>query len=197
MAQLYAVWTIKQYLVWFDSHVGSSVDSQYVDYNDTVAKPADPTRSGYIFEGRYEDPECTKKWNFGTMKVNAVDTIYARWLFIYTVTFDGRNAITQPVPASKVAVEGETVDTLPTAPTKTGCTFAGCYTGIVGNGHEFTSTRSSRMARAKRCCVCRIGKLPGSQRIQLGRDNNRKQDRKIFSNKNRMAYKLFRWKRGL
>lgn len=74
------------------------------------------------------------------MKIIFVDTIYAKWLFICTVTFDGRSATTQPVPASKIVVEGETVGTLPTAPTKTGCTFAGWYTGIVGSGTVFTAS---------------------------------------------------------
>ena len=92
--KLYAVWTINRYLVRFNPQGGSDVDSQYVSYNDTVAKPADPTRTGYVFDGWYEDSGCTQKWDFGTMKITAADTIYAKWLIVYTVTFDGRSANT-------------------------------------------------------------------------------------------------------
>ena len=137
---LFAQWTINRYLVRFDPQGGSSVDSQYVDYDDTVKIPAAPTRTGHIFDGWYEDPGCTNPWVFGTIKINAIDTIYAKWLVACTVTFDGRSPATPPDPTSLVAGEGTAVGTLPGAPTKKGCIFAGWYTGIAGSGTAFTGS---------------------------------------------------------
>ncbi len=43
-------------------------------------------------------------------------------------------------PASKVVPNGESVVTLPTAPTKSGYTFGGWWTGTNGSGASFTAS---------------------------------------------------------
>lgn len=49
---VYAAYTVvKTYTVTFDSNGGSSVSSVEVEEGQTVNKPANPTRSGYIFDG--------------------------------------------------------------------------------------------------------------------------------------------------
>ncbi|WP_394899721.1 BspA family leucine-rich repeat surface protein, partial [Clostridium tertium] len=52
---LYAKWTINSYNVTFDSQGGSSVPGGTVNFDELVAKPQDPTREGYKFEGWYTD----------------------------------------------------------------------------------------------------------------------------------------------
>lgn len=67
--------------VTFDSNQGTAVDSQLVAVGDKVAKPADPTREGYIFSGWFTDQDCATAYDFDA----AVDgtepelTLYAGW----------------------------------------------------------------------------------------------------------------------
>ena len=51
MVTLYAVWSINQYTVTFDSVGGSAVAAITRDYGAAITRPADPTRSGYDFAG--------------------------------------------------------------------------------------------------------------------------------------------------
>ena len=77
---LTAHWTINQYDVTFDSMGGSKIDDQKVDYGGYVAKPTDPTKSGYTFGGWYTDNKCTKgnEFSFDT-KIIGDMTLYAKW----------------------------------------------------------------------------------------------------------------------
>ncbi len=64
----------------FDSQGGSDVDTIIVAMaGDTISAPADPTRSGYTFDGWYTEPECTNKFNFST-PITATITLYAKWV---------------------------------------------------------------------------------------------------------------------
>lgn len=64
----------------FDSQGGSPVGSQAVNSGSLAVKPADPTRSGYIFVGWYSSAACTAPWDFTTSCVTGNQTLYARWL---------------------------------------------------------------------------------------------------------------------
>ena len=66
------------FTVTFDSNGGSSVNAQTVESGKTVAKPADPTRDGYDFEGWFTDEDLTIKYDFNT-PVTADITLYAAW----------------------------------------------------------------------------------------------------------------------
>lgn len=67
--------------VTFDSNQGTAVDSQLVTVGDKVAKPANPTRKGYVFSGWFTNEDCTTAYDFDA----AVDgtetefTLYASW----------------------------------------------------------------------------------------------------------------------
>ena len=114
------------YTVTFESNGGTPVVSQTVAENQVAVKPADPTRSGYIFGGWYQDSACTIAYDFAT-PVTGNLTLYAKWteetVVVYTVTFEsnGGTAVTsQTVAGNQVAVK-------PADPTRSGYTFGGWY----------------------------------------------------------------------
>jgi uncharacterized repeat protein (TIGR02543 family) len=122
---LFAKWQINQYMVSFEENGGSVVAPIVTNYNTTITEPTAPTKIGYTFSGWYKDIALTSEWNFSTEKVMQDTTLYAKWTINqYTVSFnvDGGSAIaSQTINYNDRAVE-------PTAPTKTGYTFAGWYT---------------------------------------------------------------------
>ncbi len=93
---IYAKWEINSYYVRFETYSGSHVSYQILDYDALVAKPKDPTLSGYTFGGWYSSEELIdeNKWDFDSDKVPDHDiTIYANWVAnIYTVKFDPNGA---------------------------------------------------------------------------------------------------------
>lgn len=67
------------YTVTFDSQGGSPVAGAVVARNSYAAKPADPTREGYLFTGWYLDSVCTSAWNFAGMPITADIVLYGGW----------------------------------------------------------------------------------------------------------------------
>lgn len=65
------------YTVAFVSNGGSDVPGQ-IRANAAATKPADPTRSGYVFAGWYTDEACTAAYDF-TQPVTDSVTLYAKW----------------------------------------------------------------------------------------------------------------------
>ncbi len=122
-ATFYAKWTQKQYTVSFNSNEGTSVASITLDFNSIIAKPADPTKTGYTFSGWYYDSGLTSAvtWPY-TLATNV--TFYAKWTINqYTVLFNsnGGSSISSITQAYNSSVSK------PADPTKTGYTFAGWY----------------------------------------------------------------------
>lgn len=113
--------------VTFDSNGGSAIDpaSVEVDRGSKVAKPADPTRTGYAFTGWYTDQAGNTPYGFDT-KVDGDIVLYAGWsINSYTVTFDSNGGSAVP---SVTADHGTTIPA-PADPTRTGYTFSGWFTG--------------------------------------------------------------------
>ena len=67
------------YTVTFNSNGGSSISTQTVNAGSTVARPANPSRSGYTFVDWYSDSGLTAMYIFGT-PVNSNITLYAKWI---------------------------------------------------------------------------------------------------------------------
>ncbi len=81
------------YTVAFETNGGSSVASVSVKNGRTLAKPADPTKDGYVFIGWYKSADLTgNKFTFNGEKIKGDVTLYARWIEKidpeYTVSFD-------------------------------------------------------------------------------------------------------------
>ncbi len=114
---LTAKWNINTYTVTFNSSGGSAVNPATVDYNTTVTKPANPTRTGYDFV-QWELPVGTA-YNFSTPVTGNI-TLTAKWnIKTYTVTFNsnGGSAV------SPATVDSNTTVTKPANPTRVGHTF--------------------------------------------------------------------------
>ncbi|TLS48216.1 hypothetical protein FE782_31920, partial [Paenibacillus antri] len=122
---LYAKWMVNQYTVSFESNGGSPVESQSINYGNTAAEPAEPTKTGYTFAEWYTDADLTAAFDFAA-PIGAADiTLYAKWTVNqYSVTFESNGG----TPTTGQTIDYGTVVTEPVAPTKTGCTFAGWYT---------------------------------------------------------------------
>ena len=70
--------SITSYTVTFDTQGGSSIGSVRVTRNNTVTKPAEPTKEGYTFEGWFTDIDCTEAYDFDTAVTKNI-TLYAKW----------------------------------------------------------------------------------------------------------------------
>lgn len=74
-----------EFTVTFDLQDGSEgMESVSVEKDKTVAKPENPTRDGYSFNGWYKDKEGTEIWDFEKDTVTEDVTIYAKWTKIPT-----------------------------------------------------------------------------------------------------------------
>lgn len=70
--------TTTAYTVRFETNGGNTITSQSLNKNDTVTKPADPSRDGYNFGGWFTDEQLTKEYDFSE-KVTGGFTLYAKW----------------------------------------------------------------------------------------------------------------------
>ncbi|MDY5948825.1 MAG: InlB B-repeat-containing protein, partial [Oscillospiraceae bacterium] len=109
-----AKWTINQYTITFNTDGGTEVAPITQDYATDVTAPANPTKTGYTFDGW--DKEIP-----ATMPAENV-TITAKWkINQYTITFntDGGSEV------APITQNYATDVTAPANPTKTGYTFNG------------------------------------------------------------------------
>ena len=87
---LYAVWEIDRHTVTF-AGIDPAPKAVTVDYGSTIALPAAPQRTGYVFEGWYTDSDTV--WNQQSNVVEKDMTLTARYRAArFTVKFDGNGA---------------------------------------------------------------------------------------------------------
>jgi uncharacterized repeat protein (TIGR02543 family) len=114
---------VPTFTVTFDANGGSAVGSQTISSGAVAFKPPTPTKAANTFLGWYTDPGLTTPFGFKT-PVTASLTLYAKWVLSnYIVAFNA-NSGSQVAP--QIVAHGATA-TLPTAPTRSGFTFAGWY----------------------------------------------------------------------
>ena len=98
---LTAKW-VQTYTVAFDTNGGSAVAPVAVDAGSTVTKPADPTRSGYAFDGWYTENTYENPYDFHAAVTGSL-TLYAKWNSI--VYSDPTYAVSAPTAENgKIAV---------------------------------------------------------------------------------------------
>lgn len=78
---LYAKWEKVEvyFTVIFNTNGGSTIANVSVGENAVIAKPADPTKSGFVFSGWYSDSTLSTKFNF-TDRITKNITLYAKWV---------------------------------------------------------------------------------------------------------------------
>jgi uncharacterized repeat protein (TIGR02543 family) len=136
---LYARWAKITCTVTFETGGGSSVEPLTVDPGAHIAKPANPTRTGYTFDGWYRDAALSgSEWNFAGDAVSASITLYAMWApIIYIVSFsvDGESSVKQ----QQVAYGGKIAEPADPTTTRTGYTFGGWYSdaAFAGSAWDF------------------------------------------------------------
>lgn len=106
---------ISIYTVTFKTNGGSTVNAATVKDGEKVAKPADPTKSGYTFVGWYTDMDLTQAYDFDTEATKDL-IVYAKWEVLGIEKPDAPTAkdVTITLPAVDAAV-GQTLITISTA----------------------------------------------------------------------------------
>ena len=121
---LYAKWILNSYFVSFNTQGGSLIGNEIIDYGTKVAKPADPTMTGYSFSGWYKDAGCTNAWDFNLDIVTGNTTLYAKWVInSYAVSFDSQGG--SAVGNESINYNGKALK--PSDPTMTGYSFGGWF----------------------------------------------------------------------
>lgn len=121
----YFVFANKKYTITFNTFGGSNVETQKVKKGETVKKPNDPTKEGYVF---IEWDLGSSIYDFNT-KVSRDMTLKAIWKEVetdkvsYTISFntDGANTIQNQI------IEKDGTISKPTDPIKEGYKFIGWY----------------------------------------------------------------------
>mgnify|MGYP002795872453 CR=1 FL=1 len=152
---LYAGWEIMEYTVTFDyNYQGApAASTERVTFGDSVAEPADPVRSGYVFIGWYteaEVTESTEQYDF-TLPVEENITLYAGWqtdeggdtdsiVVRFWLDDAGTQAYGDPVVLERAGRIQE-----PAQPQRDGYYFAG-WTEEPGSGTNFRFTSVVRQS---------------------------------------------------
>jgi uncharacterized repeat protein (TIGR02543 family) len=110
--------------VTFNTQGGNDIAQQSIAFGEKASPPADPVRTGWIFEGWYREAVCVNAWDFGTDRVRQDTVLYARWTAsVYSVVF---HALGGSEIASQTGGYGDLV-ARPADPARTGYTFADWY----------------------------------------------------------------------
>lgn len=121
----------------FDTDGGTIIGNQYLEPESQLAKPANPTRPGYSFDGWYLDPDYAEEAEFPIIVTQDM-TLYAKW--------------TQERTSSDASTPATTPDespTLPSMPADDGATrpsagsTAGSGSGAGSGGTSSGATRPS------------------------------------------------------
>jgi uncharacterized repeat protein (TIGR02543 family) len=143
---VYAKWDTYSWTVSFDKNGG---DTPAVPATKTVASPntiidslpAEPSRSGHAFVTWNTRQDGTGTVFTAATPVTGDITVYAHWVYSYTVTFNSDGGNTEANPEAKtVTGPATTVDSLPAPPAKTGYLFGGWYTLQNGGGSAFNAS---------------------------------------------------------
>ncbi len=136
---VYAKWT-RLYTVTFNANGGTNVTAVTVDAGSKITEPA-TSREGWQFDGWWTALNGGEKFDFQNTSVNSDLTLYAHWLEKFTVTFDTDGGA--PAAASEIVVNGEKIQTVPTAPDKAFAIFKAWHkveNGVVAeDAFNFTS----------------------------------------------------------
>ena len=137
---LFAQWKkVNKYTVTYNANNGSNAPSSQIKTEDVplTLTTAIPTRSGFEFVGwnTQADGNGTSYQPGSTYTANANITLYAKWVQIFTISYNangGSNA-----PSAQTKKYGETLTLSSQKPKRTGYTFNGWYLNSGGTGTSY------------------------------------------------------------
>lgn len=138
--------TLNKFVVTFNLNGKGTNFTQEVYENRTITTPANPTTTGFVFDGWYTNQACTSAFNFST-PITANTTLYAKWVQALTVTFNlnghGDSFTQEVVSGAKVSA--------PSTPVSAGYVFVGWYSDqACTNEYDFnTPVTSAKTIYAK------------------------------------------------
>ncbi len=101
--------------VLFDTQGGTFIPPQtYLSYGDMVTRPPSPEKNGYIFAGWYQDPDCTKRWNFAA-PIPGDLILYAKWVNTPTSTATETSTTTVTEKLTVTKTQTPALTTMPTS----------------------------------------------------------------------------------
>lgn len=120
---LYAKWEIiiNYFDVSFESNGDSELENISVAENGFIQKPEITRIGNYEFDGWYKESTFTTKWDFENDKVTGDLKLYAKWLNVFTVTFNTQGGQTI---SNQMVTDGKLI-TKPDNPTRDGFNFVG------------------------------------------------------------------------
>ena len=134
--ELFAQWTAKQYEITFDA-TGGTVDPEFitVTFDSEIETLPTPTRTGYSFNGWFDEAEEGNEYTAETYTVDENTELFAQWTANeYTIFFDD-NGDTTGIESLTVTYDQE-IGTLP-LPIHSGYSFGGWFDALTG-GTEYT-----------------------------------------------------------
>ncbi len=105
----YALLTSSTVTVTFETNGGSAVAPQSVPFGSVATRPADPTRSSYVFAGWYSDQKLTRAFDFATPLDSSI-TLYAKW----TSAGSGNETLPSTTQTGELAKTGDPAGTFVT-----------------------------------------------------------------------------------
>ena len=76
---VYAKWETQNYSISFDSVGGSDIESISKDFGERIEEPDQPIKTGYNFDGWYEETQYKNLFCFNIMPTENI-TLYAKWI---------------------------------------------------------------------------------------------------------------------
>jgi uncharacterized repeat protein (TIGR02543 family) len=126
-----------QLTVTFDTRGGTACPSQAYIVGSTYGTLPISTRTGYVFDGWYTQPDgAGVNITSSSLVSSSVTTLYAKWCLLLLVSFDTQGGTACP---SQTYIVSFTYGTLPTS-TRTGLALEGWYTQPNGAGVKITSS---------------------------------------------------------
>lgn len=125
----------------FETNEGSEISNLIVEDGSKGEKPADPTKSGYTFDGWYIDSQLTLAYDWNSSVTSAI-TLYAKWLTegatTYNVTFNYNHYGAIPETRILKVESGKPVSKISVDPSRKGYDFGGWVTST-GADYDFTT----------------------------------------------------------
>lgn len=126
------------YTVTYDSKGGTAVASASADFDTTLTKPTDPTRTGYNFYQWTRDNEGTTAWDFLSDRVQDIMTLYGVWLALPAKIIFVENGGSE-IPDMNGYTDGEIAPTTLPSVERTGYSLAGFYDNAGFTGTALTA----------------------------------------------------------